>query len=81
MGVIMIIIIIIIIIIITIIIQILLILNLKMLIFMKMILKLFLWLSTINLNNAKHIRKEIMPVAWHTTRWWDWCMPQDEKNE
>ena len=20
-----------------------------------------------------------MPLAWHPTRWWDWCMPQDEK--
>ena len=22
-----------------------------------------------------------MPVAWHPTRWWDWCMPEDEKKE
>ena len=20
-----------------------------------------------------------MPLAWHPTRWWDWCMSQDEK--
>ena len=20
-----------------------------------------------------------MPVAWHPRRWWDWCMPEDEK--
>ena len=20
-----------------------------------------------------------MPVAWHPTRWWDWCMSEDEK--
>ena len=25
--------------------------------------------------------KELMPVAWHPTRWWDWCNPEDEKKE
>ena len=20
-----------------------------------------------------------MHVAWHPRRWWDWCMPEDEK--
>ena len=20
-----------------------------------------------------------MPVAWYPTRWWDWCIPEDEK--
>ena len=19
-----------------------------------------------------------MPVAWHPTRWWDWCFPEDD---
>ena len=23
-----------------------------------------------------NINKELMPVAWHQTRWWDWCMPE-----
>ena len=27
------------------------------------------------------IKKELMPVAWHQSRWWDWCVPQDEKKE
>ena len=27
----------------------------------------------------KDIGKELMPAAWHPTRWWDWCMPKDEK--
>ena len=27
----------------------------------------------------KDISKELMPAAWHPTRWWDWCMPEDEK--
>ena len=22
-----------------------------------------------------------MLVAWHSTRWWDWCVPEDEKKE
>ena len=22
-----------------------------------------------------------MPVAWHPNRWWDWCVPEDEKKE
>ena len=29
----------------------------------------------------KDISKELMPVAWHPTKWWDWCMPEDDKNE
>ena len=20
-----------------------------------------------------------MPVGWHPKRWWDWCLPEDEK--
>ena len=27
------------------------------------------------------IKKELMPTAWHTSRWWDWCVPQYEKKE
>ena len=27
------------------------------------------------------IKKELMPVAWHPDRWWDWCVPEDEKKE
>ena len=29
----------------------------------------------------KDITKELMLVAWHPTRWWDWCLPEDEKKE
>ena len=25
----------------------------------------------------KEPSKELMPVVWHPTRWWDWCMPED----
>ena len=29
----------------------------------------------------KEISKESMPVAWHPTRWWDWCMPKGKKKK
>ena len=27
------------------------------------------------------IKKGLMPIAWHQSRWWDWCMSEDEKQE
>ena len=27
------------------------------------------------------IKEELMPIAWHPPRWWDWCVPEDEKKE
>ena len=27
------------------------------------------------------IEKELMPIAWHPSRWWDWYVPKDEKKE
>ena len=57
---------------------------------MKMTLKLLLflsdfWLSTLNLKNAKHLKKkvseELMPIAWHPKRWWKFCMSEEEKKE
>ena len=29
----------------------------------------------------KNISKELMPEAWHPTRWWDWCMSKDKKKK
>ena len=29
----------------------------------------------------KDISKELMPVAWHPTKWWDQCISEDEKKE
>ena len=26
------------------------------------------------------IKEELMPITWHPSRWWDWCVPEDEKN-
>ena len=25
------------------------------------------------------IKEEFLPIAWHPSRWWDWCIPEDEK--
>ena len=27
------------------------------------------------------IEKELLPIAWHPLRYWDWCMSEDEKQE
>ena len=27
------------------------------------------------------IKKELMPVAWDPDQYWDWCMPEDKKQE
>ena len=27
------------------------------------------------------IKDKLMPVAWHPSRRWDWCVPEDEKRE
>ena len=27
------------------------------------------------------IKKELMPITWHPSRWWDWCVSEDEKKE
>ena len=27
------------------------------------------------------IKEELMRVPWHPSRWWDWCVPEDEKRE
>ena len=31
-------------------------------------------------QNAK-IKEELMPISWHPSRYWDWCMSEDEKKE
>ena len=27
------------------------------------------------------IKEELLAIAWHPSRWWDWCMSEDEKKE
>ena len=29
----------------------------------------------------KELNEELMSVAWHPKRWWDWCVSEDEKME
>ena len=29
----------------------------------------------------KELNEELMPVAWHSNRWRDWCVSEDEKKE
>ena len=24
----------------------------------------------------KELYEELIPIAWHPNRWWDWCVPQ-----
>ena len=27
------------------------------------------------------IKQELIPIAWHPSRYWDWCMSEDEKRD
>ena len=27
------------------------------------------------------IKEELIPIAWDPSRWWDWCVSEDEKKE
>ena len=27
------------------------------------------------------IKEELLPIAWHPSRWWNWCVSEDEKKE
>ena len=27
------------------------------------------------------VKAELMPIAWHPSRWWNWCIPEDDKKE
>ena len=29
----------------------------------------------------KELSEKLMPVALHPSRWWDWCVSEDEKKE
>ena len=44
-----------------------------------------LWLDVININNVKDakksISKELTTLAWTSTGWLDWCMPENERKE
>ena len=39
--------------------------------------------GTMSIKNQKaqkaSIKEELMPITWHPSRCWDWCVPKDEK--
>ena len=38
--------------------------------------------SILSLENAKHLKKiseELIPVAWHPSKWWNFCNSEDKK--
>ena len=45
--------------------------------------KFFEWYNGYKKRKAQKakIKKELMPIAWHPSRYWDWCMSGDEKQE
>ena len=45
--------------------------------------RLLAWHTKFEKNKAikKELNEELMPVAWHPNRWWDWCVLEDEKKE
>ena len=32
-------------------------------------------------SQKAQIKKELMPIAWHPSRWWNWCMSEDGKRD
>ena len=52
--------------------------NMKTMNLMMVIVKRLIGMMVI--KNAK-IKEELMPIAWHPLRWWDRCVPEDEKKE
>ena len=43
--------------------------------------KSFKWYNNYKKRKAQKakIYEELLPIAWHPLRWWDWCMSEDEK--
>ena len=45
--------------------------------------KFFKWYDGYKKRKAQKakLKEELMRVVWHPSRWWDWCVPEDEKKE
>ena len=45
--------------------------------------KFFKWYDGYKKRKAQKakINKELLPIAWHPSRWWDWCVREDEKGD
>ena len=41
------------------------------------------WYSGYQKHKAQiaSIKEELLPIDWHPSRSWDWCVPEDEKNK
>jgi len=35
--------------------------------------------SMMSCSNTITSINELLPVAWHPNRWWDWCLDEEEK--
>ena len=38
----------------------------------------------VNLENVKHLKninEQLLPIAWHRKRWWDFSISEDDKKE
>ena len=47
------------------------------------LIRLLAWHSKFEKRKAfkKSISEELMPIAWNSKRWWNFCMSEDEKKE
>ena len=43
--------------------------------------KIMTWHKHIKIAPKKKIYEKLLPVAWHPTRWWDWCVPENVKKK
>ena len=43
--------------------------------------KFFDWYEGYQKQNPQKasIKEKLLPIAWHQSRYWDWCVPEDEK--
>ena len=47
---------------------------------MMMMMKINLLNGTMVIKNVR-LNEELLPIAWHPSRYWDWCVPEDDKKE
>ena len=32
-------------------------------------------------EQKEQIKEELLPIVWHPSRWWEWCVREEEKKE
>ena len=47
---------------------------------MMMMMKINFLNGTMVIKNVS-LNEELLPIAWHSSRYWDWCVPEDDKKE